>query len=154
MPRKLHSIEIQYGTGRRAVPSVVSLRQWARAALEKDGRTLCIRLVGKAESRLLNKKWRGKDKPTNVLSFPLALARQEARVTSHDPLGDIAICAPVVAQEAREQGKPLRVHWAHIVVHGVLHLQGFDHVKDRDAKRMEAREIEILSRFGYPNPYL
>jgi probable rRNA maturation factor len=128
--------------------------------------------VGTRESRVLNRTWRGKDKPTNVLSFPTmdsGLGAQgsrrnrrvkrssPARAPSPEPqvfeLGDLAICAPVVAREAREQGKPLRAHWAHMVVHGVLHLLGYDHENDRDAEAMESREVKILSQFGYANPY-
>lgn len=135
---------------------------------------LTIRIVGAAESRALNRTFRGKDKPTNVLSFPyegsglgarnlgkmkfgrhgFGLSRAP-RLTPHAPaeLGDLAICAPVVAREAREQGKDARAHWAHMVVHGVLHLLGYDHENDRDAKAMESREVKILSQFGYANPY-
>ena len=106
---------------------------------------LTIRVVGTAESRQLNRTWRGKDKPTNVLSFPAGDVADE--------LGDLAICAPVVAREAREQGKALQAHWAHMVVHGVLHLLGYDHENDRDAGRMETKEAGILKQFGYPDPY-
>lgn len=108
--------------------------------------SLSIRVVGTAESRRLNRTWRGKDKPTNVLSFP-------APATQSPLLGDLAICAPVVAREAREQGKSAQAHWAHMVVHGVLHLLGYDHELDRDAAVMEARETALLANFGYANPY-
>src|SRR5690242_6993309 len=148
------AIVVQYAVSRRGIPGTVSLRKWAKAALQRDGRSICIRIVGAAESRSLNSQWRGKDKSTNVLSFPLALTSRESRVASHQPLGDLVICAPVVAREAREQGKPLNAHWAHMVVHGVLHLRGYDHVKNRDAIRMEAREVEPLAGFGYQDPYV
>jgi probable rRNA maturation factor len=148
---------------------------------------LTIRIVGAAESRNLNRNWRGKDKPTNVLSFPshnlltgahgrtivepatfeslvqkdapsLALPRRpgEGRAWTEEPvlLGDLAICAPVVAREAREQGKVLRAHWAHMVVHGVLHLLGYDHENDRDATLMEQEEARILATIGFANPYV
>ncbi len=113
-------------------------------SIQVEGRPLAtIRVVGAAESRKLNRTWRGKDKPTNVLSF-----------TSEHDVGDLAICAPVVAREAREQGKQPAAHWAHMVVHGVLHLLGYDHENDRDAARMEARETKILAQLGMPNPYV
>ena len=127
---------------------------------------LTIRVVGAAESRKLNRTWRGKDKPTNVLSFAgngdiphfrctrcLPTHRGGNEECPHFPLGDLAICAPVVAREAREQGKQPAAHWAHMVVHGVLHLLGYDHENDRDAARMEARETRILAQLGMPNPY-
>lgn len=135
----------------------------------RDGaskRDLTIRVVGAAESRKLNRTWRGKDKPTNVLSFPsvslLTLPRvargragrgQGEVLNELNELGDLAICAPVVAREAREQGKAAQAHWAHMVVHGVLHLLGYDHEVDRDAAIMEAREADILAGLGYSNPY-
>ena len=152
-------ITIQYAASRRGVPHARSLRGWAVAALRRAGgaraatQEVTLRVVGNAESRKLNKTWRGKDKPTNVLSFPSGPARP-ARAVHLAPLGDLVLCAPVIAREAREQGKPLGAHWSHMVVHGVLHLLGYDHVRDRDAKRMESREVEILSHFGYQDPYL
>jgi probable rRNA maturation factor len=149
---RVAQIEIQIAVARRGVPHASKLRAWASAVLPSSQHALCIRVVGTAESRQLNKQWRGKDKPTNVLSFP-ALANPESRITRHALLGDLAICAPVVAREAREQDKPLSAHWAHMVVHGVLHLVGYDHVKTRDAEQMEAREAAVLVRFGYSDPY-
>ena len=162
--QKAH-IEIQLATGRRGVPHARNLRQWALAALPKKNsakkhapknHSLCIRIVGAAESRKLNRQWRGKDKPTNVLSFSYSesLASSQLPVAGSLPLGDLAICAPIVASEAQEQGKTLSAHWAHMVVHGVLHLLGYDHVKNRDAEQMEAHEIAILSHFGYQDPYV
>jgi probable rRNA maturation factor len=118
-----------------------------------------IRIVGAAESRVLNRTWRRKDKPTNVLSFPGG-DPEALRATGHGlpfeemPLGDLAICAPIVAREARDQGKDPRAHWAHMVVHGVLHLLGYDHENDRDADVMESREVKILAECGYANPYV
>jgi probable rRNA maturation factor len=110
---------------------------------------LCIRVVGKAESQRLDLRFRGKDKPTNVLSFPASTAEQ----ARSGALGDLVICAPVVAAEAREQGKPLDSHWAHMVVHGTLHLLGYDHEQSRAARRMEGLEVEILRGLGYHDPY-
>jgi probable rRNA maturation factor len=142
-------VTVQFATSRAGVPHARSFARWANAAFAgavarraPDSAELTIRVVGAAESRKLNRTWRGKDKPTNVLSF------------SSDPeLGDLAICAPVVAREAREQGKEPAAHWAHMVVHGVLHLLGYDHENDRDAARMETREAQILAKLGMPNPY-
>ncbi|HWK73247.1 MAG TPA: rRNA maturation RNase YbeY [Povalibacter sp.] len=149
-------ITVQFATRRAGVPHPRALREWAIAAMRHKPAPstvraardagLSIRVVGSAESRRLNRTWRGKDKPTNVLSFP-------APATQSPLLGDLAICAPVVAREAREQGKSTQAHWAHMVVHGVLHLLGYDHELDRDAAIMEARETALLANFGYANPY-
>ena len=160
------AVTVQVASSRRGVPHARSFNRWAEAAcapyLPRNDRELAltIRVVGAAESRRLNRTWRAKDKPTNVLSFPAApLAPGKNGVPSRFPakeyseLGDLAICAPVVAREAKEQGKPAQAHWAHMVVHGVLHLLGFDHESDRDAIAMEGREVKILAQFGYDNPY-
>jgi probable rRNA maturation factor len=149
----------QIATARSGLPHARTLRQWARAAYALRAGTarrhaassLTIRVVGAAESRRLNRTWRGKDQPTNVLSFPLG-ATHAPRGEALE-LGDLAICAAVVAREAREQHKVLRAHWAHMVVHGVLHLLGHDHQHEREARRMEALEVQLLAGFGYPNPY-
>jgi probable rRNA maturation factor len=152
-------VEAQFGARRPWVPAAAALRRWARVAYASTAdaslrRTpeprVCIRVVGSAESRRLNRSYRGKDTPTNVLSFPAS----ELERASDGALGDLAICAPVVAREARAQDKPLAAHWAHMVVHGVLHLLGHDHRHDREARRMERAEVEILRAFGYQNPYL
>ena len=125
------------------VPSDSQFRRWARAALAKPAEVgLCI--VAEAEGRRLNREFRGRDYATNVLTF----------VYDEAPLaGDVVICAPVVAREAREQGKLVAAHWAHMVVHGLLHLQGLDHEADAEAARMEARERRILRGLGFPDPY-
>jgi probable rRNA maturation factor len=127
-----------------SLPARSTLRRWVRAALERDT-LLTLRLVGAAEGRRLNRDYRGKDYPTNVLTF----VYDDGRPLS----GDIVLCVPVVTQEARTQGKGLRAHYAHLVVHGVLHLQGYDHETGREARVMEARETEIVTRLGYPEPY-
>ncbi|MEL0027228.1 MAG: rRNA maturation RNase YbeY [Perlucidibaca sp.] len=114
---------------------------------------LAIRLVGEDESRALNHDYRGKDKPTNVLSFPAELPEMVLSELDERPLGDLVICAPVVAREADEQGKALAAHWAHMTVHGLLHLLGHDHVEAVDAAVMEPLEIAILARLGWDNPY-
>jgi probable rRNA maturation factor len=170
-------VTVQIATGRAGVPHARSFARWANAAFaggsarrSPEPAELTIRVVGAAESRKLNRTWRGKDKPTNVLSFDGAGTgnrengrsrgmQSQARLRfpdfpSRHHLGDLAICAPVVAREAREQGKPPAAHWAHMVVHGVLHLLGYDHENDRDAARMEARETKILAQLGMPNPYV
>ena len=157
-------VAVQFAARRPWVPSAAALRRWALAAhlaaVARRPRTrrgavpaaaaVCIRVVGVAASRRLNAGYRGKDKPTNVLSFP---SSPEERVASGS-LGDLVICAPVVAREAREQGKRLRAHWAHMVVHGTLHLLDYDHEKARDARTMEALEVEILRGLGFHDPYL
>ncbi len=127
---------------------------WACSALGRraSGAEIGVRVVGPAESRRLNARYRGKDKPTNVLSFPARLPH--APTLAATPLGDLVICAQVVRSEACEQGKGLRAHWAHLVVHGTLHLIGYDHERIRDARRMERREIAVLRRLGFANPYL
>ena len=161
-------VTVQYATDRAGIPHARSLTQWANLAFaaasrrKTPGLPLTIRIVGAAESRVLNRTYRGKDKPTNVLSFPgevmnASPGQLRAAGNGQGPealsLGDLAICAPVVAREAREQGKDIRAHWAHMVVHGVLHLLGYDHEDERDAEDMEAREVKILSQFGYADPY-
>jgi probable rRNA maturation factor len=120
-------------------PSAALLRRYAREASHAD---ITLRVVGRLEGRKLNKRFRQKDYPANVLSFPYGKGS-----------GDIVLCHPIIAQEARTQRKSLRAHYAHLVVHGVLHLRGLDHLRARDAKRMERREIAILRRLGFGNPY-
>lgn len=115
-----------------------------RAALEADAR-ITVRIVGEAEGRALNRHFRGRRHATNVLTF----AYREA--PPYD--GDVALCAPVVAREAREQRKSVAAHYAHLVVHGTLHLQGYDHMNEKDARVMERRESQIVTRLGYPDPY-
>ncbi|MET0028480.1 MAG: rRNA maturation RNase YbeY [Candidatus Thiodiazotropha sp.] len=134
------------------VPGDELLQQWAEAALEpgRDEVELVIRLVDEAESQQLNRDYRGKDKPTNVLSFPF----EAPDVVPVSLIGDLVICVPVVAREAEQQHKSLSAHWAHMVVHGVLHLQGFDHQTEPEAERMESREREILHGLNFPDPYL
>ncbi len=158
------AVEAQFAAVRPWVPTRTALGRWARAAHRAalEGRPrqagssagpagrLGLRVVGPAESRRLNRTYRGKDKPTNVLSFP-ASAQECALCGS---LGDLAICAAVVAAEAREQHKERAAHWAHMVVHGVLHLHGYDHERPRAARAMERLEVAILAGFGYQNPYL
>ena len=136
-------MNIQRASRAAHIPPDSRLRSWARAALAREAQ-VTLRYVAEAEGRRLNRAFRGKDHATNVLTF----------VYSARPLaGDIVICAPVVAREAREQGKAIAAHHAHLVVHGLLHLQGYDHERDADAKRMEVRERRILAALGFGDPY-
>lgn len=145
-------LDLQYAVAARdGLPSDEQLKRWGDAALSGfvEEAELTIRIVEPEEIQTLNRTYRHKDKPTNVLSFPF-----EAPPGVELPLlGDIVICAAVVAQEAQEQGKPLFDHWAHMVVHGVLHLLGYDHIEDDEAEEMEGLEIEILAEMGIANPY-
>lgn len=134
----------QYALAARNLPSRPQLRKWTRAALEHDAE-ITVRIVGQAEARALNRNFRGKDYATNVLTFVFRDAPPFA--------GDLALCAPVVSREARSQGKTVTAHYAHLVVHGVLHLQGYDHEKPRDARVMEQRETYILAKLGFSDPY-
>lgn len=138
------NIVVQRALPARGLPSATSLRNWAAFARGRNKAGLTLRIVGLEEGQSLNRDWRGKDYATNVLSFPFE---------ERGYLGDIVVCAPVVAREATEQGKPLRAHWAHMVVHGVLHLQGYDHVDDAEAEAMEALERKMLAKLGYADPY-
>ena len=132
-------------------PADERFRHWAEAALQ--GRPgpmeLTLRLVDEAESRRLNREYRGRDHPTNVLSFPFEVPSE----IGSPLLGDLVICAPLVAREAQEQGKPVEAHWAHLTVHGILHLLGHDHQDGQQAAEMEAREVAILTALGYADPY-
>ena len=146
-------VSVSYGLPRTGVPSAASFRRWAAAACE--GRImkadLAIRLVDDKEGRSLNRHYRGKDYATNVLSFPAELP---AGVDMPMPLlGDLVICAPVVEREAGEQGKQVNAHYAHLTVHGILHLLGLDHDDEREAEAMEQIEREILAGLGYDDPY-
>ena len=134
------------------LPSETDFRRWLEAVLLQfqPESEVTIRLVDEAESHDLNLTWRGKDKPTNVLSFPF-----EAPPGIELPLlGDLVICRQVVEQEAAEQEKALEAHWAHMVIHGTLHLLGYDHIEDSEAEEMESLETEIMLALGYPDPYI
>ena len=147
------SVTVQDAAQAPATPSAEMLRAWARHALGSAARgELTLRIVDEDESAALNNKYRGKRGPTNVLSFG-AEPLPDAVGTELLPLGDLVICAAVVQREAREQGKPAPAHWAHMVVHGVLHLQGFEHETSTEAATMEARERELLAALGFPDPY-
>jgi probable rRNA maturation factor len=136
-------------------PRRAEVAAWASAALGRRAANaeLSVLLVGRAEGRKLNAQYRGKDYATNVLSFPASVLARIAGSEDAIPLGDLVICPPVLRAEALEQRKTLRAHWAHLVVHGSLHLIGYDHERDADARRMERREIAVLRRLGFTNPY-
>lgn len=138
------NLSVQYACNREGLPLRADFVRWARAALVGGGE-ITIRLVDADEGRALNKEYRDKDYATNVLSFPY----------DSEPLvlGDLVICPSVVAKEATEQNKPLAAHYAHLTVHGMLHLQGRDHDNDEDAQAMEDEERTILAALGYPDPY-
>jgi len=139
------SLSVQYASNAKKLPTRQQFRRWVKAALEQDVQ-MALRIVNETEGRALNLGYRGKDYATNVLTF-----------VYDDTLplyGDVVICAPVVAREAREQGKDLLAHYAHLTLHAALHLQGYDHEKKREAEEMEARETALMLKLRYPAPYL
>ena len=147
----MNEIEIQVAAQSEKLPSADQLQRWVDAALADYGSDaeLVVRIVEKEESSNLNEQYRHKQGPTNILSFPF-----EVPDGIHlNLLGDLVICAPVVAEEARAQDKPLENHWAHIVVHGILHLLGYDHIDEVDAEEMESKEVAILAQLNISNPY-
>ncbi|MAT66140.1 MAG: rRNA maturation RNase YbeY [Gammaproteobacteria bacterium] len=145
-------LDLQVETGADDLPGRETFEHWALAAWQGEGTVeLTLRLVDEAESSELNQTYRGKSGPTNVLSFPVEAA--ELPGLELPLLGDLVICAPVVAREAAAQGKTAEAHWAHMVVHGMLHLQGYDHLEPAEAEVMESLETDILRRLGYPDPY-
>ncbi len=133
------------------LPTPTDFNRWVSAALrgEREAAELSIRIVGAPESREFNHRYRGQDKPTNILSFPAELPAG----VNVPLLGDLVVCAPIVFQEASAQNKTPAAHWAHMVVHGTLHLLGYDHIDDTDAETMERLETEILTGLNYPAPY-
>ena len=145
-------LDLQLASTSTQIPSEEQIQTWASAALMTDNgldMEVTIRIVDAAESQQLNHQYRGKDRPTNVLSFPF-----EAPPGVELPLlGDLVICAPVVEQEAAEQQKTLTAHWAHMTIHGMLHLQGYDHILDPDAEVMENLEKDLMHQLGFDNPY-
>jgi len=145
-------IDVDNVSGNTACPAISLIKKWATAALVQEGQAgnVAIMIVDEMAMQELNQTYRKKPKPTNVLSFPAQLPEP----LRGDFLGDIAICADVVEKEARLQNKPLNAHFAHLVVHGILHLLGFDHENEIDAQKMETKEILILNALEFPDPYL
>lgn len=147
-----YQIDVEVNSSSTKIPSVENIELWISAALQSDELNqaeVSVYIVDEAESQELNAQYRGKDKPTNVLSFPADIP-DEVGVPL---LGDLVICAPVVEREAQEQGKTLDAHWAHMLVHGTLHLLGYDHVEDDEADVMEALETRLITQLNFPAPY-
>jgi probable rRNA maturation factor len=144
------SVDLQNDAGLPGVPGQKLFFRWVESSLQQSFAEFeqTIRIVDAVESESLNRQFRGKEHATNVLSFP-----SDSDLLDYDCIGDLVICAPVVLDEADKQNKAVESHWAHMVVHGMLHLQGFDHQDDNEAGQMEALEIQILSTLGYSNPY-
>ena len=148
-----YQIDIESNSASPAIPPLDQLEAWVTAALRSqdlEEAEVSLYIVDEAESQELNGQYRGKNKPTNVLSFPADIPAE----VGVPLLGDLVVCAPVVEREAQEQGKSLAAHWAHMLVHGSLHLLGFDHIEDADAETMEQLETEIITGLGFPAPYL
>jgi probable rRNA maturation factor len=144
------TVAVQYALPRSGLPAARSFRRWIDSALASLGESgsLCLRIVDEPEGRELNSTWRGKDYATNVLSFPA-----DVQLDGEHWLGDLVLCAPVIAHEATEQGKTPRDHYAHLCLHGLLHLLGHDHQTDAEAEAMEAIEVRLLGELGVADPY-
>ena len=151
LPRRL-DLSVQYACNRDGVPSRVEFRRWLRAA-EPGAARVTVRIVDEDEARELNRDYRGKDYATNVLTFAYGEGDDMPLPEGLPLMGDLVLCRQVVEREAAEQGKALDAHYAHLSVHGMLHLQGFDHLEDAEADEMEARERQILADLGYADPY-
>ncbi len=147
-------VAVGYATSRKGVPAPATFRRWVEAALKgarrRKATEVAIRIVDADEGQALNRQYRGRDYATNVLSFPADFPPG----VELPLIGDLVICAPVVAREAADQGKKPADHWAHMTVHGTLHLLGYDHIEDADAEAMEALETRILAGLGIPDPYV
>ena len=148
-----HQVNLQNDLNILNLPDFAKFYQWVNAALDGEvaDTELTIRIVDEAESAQLNATFMQKNNPTNILAFPFADDLHELNLLPY--LGDIAACAVVIEREANEQQKPLEAHWAHIIIHGTLHLLGYDHIHEHDAALMEDREIKLLNQFGFANPY-
>ncbi|WP_422136805.1 rRNA maturation RNase YbeY [Endozoicomonas sp. ALD040] len=144
-------VDVQIASGSSEIPSQSDLHKWAAAAVgnHREEAEISLRIVDSEEGAELNRQWRQKDGPTNVLSFPSDLPEE----LNLPLLGDLVVCSPVVEREAREQEKTLQAHWAHMMVHGTLHLLGYDHIEEDEAEAMESLETAILQSLGFPDPY-
>lgn len=145
------TVNVQYAARTDGLPRIKEIRSWIQAALQgrRPEAVLCVRIVDEEEGTRLNTQWRKHKAATNVLSFPY----DGVDGIAPEVLGDIVICAPVVMREAQQQNKKPAAHWAHMVVHGTLHLIGLDHLEESDAQEMERLEAAILAKLGYPDPY-
>ena len=141
------NVTVQFNTEEPGIPAEHEILYWAGSMLDGQEGEVTIRITGEDEMRSLNHRWRNIDSTTNVLSFPL-------HDTGSPLLGDIVICAPVLRREVAQQGKSANAHWAHMIIHGILHLMGYDHSNDKDAESMEAKETALLQDLGFPDPYL
>jgi len=151
-------IDLQNTIDSQLLPKVTTIQTWLLTALKKinanfEQPEITIRVVSLEESQQLNLTYRNKDKPTNILSFPFEAPEMIPIEELDEFLGDLIVCEPIVIEEANSQNKTLESHWAHLLIHGLLHLQGFDHVEEQQAELMEALEIEVLNELGFPNPY-
>lgn len=147
-------LDVQYATAEQNLPTLEDIQTWVDTCLSPYAKTygVCVRIVDNPESQQLNSQYRNKHKPTNVLSF--VFETPECVDQTVEMIGDLVICAPVVAQEASDQNKQLFDHWAHMVIHGILHLLGFDHIEAADAEEMERLERELLAKLQITDPYL
>ena len=152
-------VEVQKACDAESLPEEGEIRRWLTSAVAAAARPehrrceIVVRVVGEEESRELNRRFRGHDRPTNVLAFPASAPPAGPRLRWL-PLGDLVLCGPVVEREAAEQGKAAAAHWGHLLVHGALHLLGYDHALDAEAAAMEGLETRILAEHGYPDPYV
>jgi probable rRNA maturation factor len=157
MTKTVCTLSLQKASTIKSLPTSKDFKTWIATALEVAGFKkqceIAIRLVDEAESHALNLQYRGKDKATNVLSFESELPSEVLDALKREPLGDMVICVPVVLEEAQTQQKTATAHWAHLTIHGTLHLLGFDHIEDDEANEMEALEVLALQHLGYANPY-
>ena len=147
-----YQIDIEINSSNSQIPTADNIERWISAALSSDKLAeaeVSVYIVDEAESQSLNAQYRGKNKPTNVLSFPADIPEE----VGIPLLGDLVVCAPVVAREAEEQGKSLEAHWAHMLVHGTLHLLGYDHIEDDEAEAMESLETVLITQMNFPAPY-